>query len=165
MREILSSASFDRNNDLVREAPDLASQRFEDAPRSGAQAERAMRRLDEMTRDENDNVFMDLKPGDMQFIISRPPFSWTPISDGFGRWMIDQQLEQAVGSIANLVEQGLSQIEDVVLQRKSALAFRREARVVEPLLSRLSSGKASLPSGRSLESAVGSRPCDRPDKV
>ena len=46
----------------------LASQRFEDAPRISAQAERAMRRLDEMTRDENYNVFMDLEPGDMQFI-------------------------------------------------------------------------------------------------
>jgi hypothetical protein len=46
----------------------LASQRFEDAPRIGEQAERAMKRVDEMTQDKNYNVFMDLEPGDMQFI-------------------------------------------------------------------------------------------------
>ena len=46
----------------------LASQRFEDAPRIGEEAERAMQRVDEMTQDENYNVFMDLQPGDMQFI-------------------------------------------------------------------------------------------------
>lgn len=46
----------------------LASQRFDDAPRIGEEAERAMRRVDEMTRDESYNVFMDLEPGDMQFI-------------------------------------------------------------------------------------------------
>jgi hypothetical protein len=46
----------------------LASQRFEDAPRIGEKAERAMQRVDEMTQDENYNVFMDLQPGDMQFI-------------------------------------------------------------------------------------------------
>ena len=45
-----------------------ASQRYEDAPRISEQAERAMRRVDEMTQDENYNVFMDLEPGDMQFI-------------------------------------------------------------------------------------------------
>ncbi len=46
----------------------LASQRFEDAPRVTEEAERAMKRLDEMTQDKNYNVFMDLQPGDMQFI-------------------------------------------------------------------------------------------------
>jgi hypothetical protein len=46
----------------------LASQRFEDAPRIGEKAERAMQRVDEMTQDENYTVFMDLQPGDMQFI-------------------------------------------------------------------------------------------------
>ncbi len=46
----------------------IASQRFEDAPHIGEDAERAMRRVDEMTRDESYNVFMELLPGDMQFI-------------------------------------------------------------------------------------------------
>ncbi len=46
----------------------IASQRFEDAPHIGEEAERAMRRVDEMTRDESYNVFMELLPGDMQFI-------------------------------------------------------------------------------------------------
>lgn len=46
----------------------LASQRFEDAPRITEDAERAMKRVDEMTQDKNYNVFMDLQPGDMQFI-------------------------------------------------------------------------------------------------
>jgi hypothetical protein len=46
----------------------LASQRFEDAPRISEIAERAMKRVDEMTQDKNYNVFMDLQPGDMQFI-------------------------------------------------------------------------------------------------
>jgi alpha-ketoglutarate-dependent taurine dioxygenase len=46
----------------------LASQRFEDAPRIGKEAERAMCRLDEMTQDKNYNVFMELEPGDIQFI-------------------------------------------------------------------------------------------------
>lgn len=46
----------------------LASQRFEDAPRIAEDAERAMRRVDEMTQDKDYNVFMDLEPGDMQFI-------------------------------------------------------------------------------------------------
>ena len=53
------------------------------------------------------------------------------VSKGFGRWMIDQQLEQVVGGMANLVEQGLRQTEDVVLQRKSTPAFRRETRLIE----------------------------------
>ena len=46
----------------------LASQRFDDAPRIGELAERAMKRVDEMTQDPNNNVFMALEPGDMQFI-------------------------------------------------------------------------------------------------
>lgn len=46
----------------------LASQRFEDAPRISALAEKAMQRIDEMTRDSDYNVFMDLEPGEMQFI-------------------------------------------------------------------------------------------------
>jgi hypothetical protein len=46
----------------------LASQRFEDAPRISERAEEAMRRVDEMTQDEKYNVFMELLPGDMQFI-------------------------------------------------------------------------------------------------
>jgi hypothetical protein len=46
----------------------LASQRFDDAPRITEQAERAMQRVDEMTQDKNYNVFMELEPGDMQFI-------------------------------------------------------------------------------------------------
>jgi len=46
----------------------LASQRFDDAPRIGDLAERAMKRVDEMTQDPDYNVFMALEPGDMQFI-------------------------------------------------------------------------------------------------
>jgi hypothetical protein len=46
----------------------VASQRFDDAPRISEQSERAMQRVDEMTQDKNYNVFMDLEPGDMQFI-------------------------------------------------------------------------------------------------
>ena len=46
----------------------LASQRFEDAPRISDLAEQAMKRVDEMTQDEKYNVFMELLPGDMQFI-------------------------------------------------------------------------------------------------
>lgn len=46
----------------------LASQRHEGAPRIGEQAELAMQRLDAMTSDGDYNVFMDLQPGDMQFI-------------------------------------------------------------------------------------------------
>ncbi|HIF94113.1 MAG: TauD/TfdA family dioxygenase [Myxococcales bacterium] len=46
----------------------LASQRLEDAPRISDRAEEAMRRMDEMTQDEKYNVFMELLPGDMQFI-------------------------------------------------------------------------------------------------
>ncbi|HEB88437.1 MAG TPA: taurine catabolism dioxygenase TauD [Deltaproteobacteria bacterium] len=46
----------------------LASQRFEDAPRIPELAERAMRRIDEMTQDPDYNVFMELLPGDIQFI-------------------------------------------------------------------------------------------------
>jgi len=46
----------------------LASQRHEGVPRIGEQAELAMQRLDAMTSDGDYNVFMDLQPGDMQFI-------------------------------------------------------------------------------------------------
>ena len=46
----------------------LASQRHKDAPRIREQAELAMQRLDAMTSDGDYNVFMDLQPGDMQFI-------------------------------------------------------------------------------------------------
>ncbi len=46
----------------------LASQRFDDAPRIGDLAERAMKRVDELTQDPDYNVFMALEPGDMQFI-------------------------------------------------------------------------------------------------
>jgi hypothetical protein len=46
----------------------LASQRHADAPRIGEVAERAMQRVDEMTQDRSYNVFMDMEPGDMQFI-------------------------------------------------------------------------------------------------
>jgi len=45
LREILSSASFDRNNDLVREAPDLAAGLYECQPYDfrGAEPEGAKR--------------------------------------------------------------------------------------------------------------------------
>ncbi len=46
----------------------LASQRHADAPRIEPEAERAMQRVDAMTRDPSYNVFMDLEPGDMQFV-------------------------------------------------------------------------------------------------
>ena len=46
----------------------LASQRHEDAPRIDAEAEAAMQRVDAMTEDRSYNVFMDLLPGDMQFV-------------------------------------------------------------------------------------------------
>ena len=46
----------------------LASQRHEGAPRIGELAEKAMQRIDAMTQDRHYNVFMDLQPGDMQFI-------------------------------------------------------------------------------------------------
>ncbi|MBW2292690.1 MAG: TauD/TfdA family dioxygenase [Deltaproteobacteria bacterium] len=46
----------------------LASQRYDTAPRIQEQAERAMQRMDEMTHDRDYNVFMDLEPGDMQFV-------------------------------------------------------------------------------------------------
>ena len=46
----------------------LASQRHEDAPRISEPAERAMQRIDAMTQDPGYNVFMDLEPGDMQFV-------------------------------------------------------------------------------------------------
>ena len=46
----------------------LASQRHSGAPRIDAKAESAMRRVDEMTQDPSYNVFMDLEPGDIQFV-------------------------------------------------------------------------------------------------
>jgi hypothetical protein len=46
----------------------VASQKLEDAPRITERAELAMQRVDAMTQDPNYNVFMDLEPGDMQFI-------------------------------------------------------------------------------------------------
>jgi hypothetical protein len=46
----------------------VASQKHADAPRIEPQAELAMQRLDAMTNDGDYNVFMDLQPGDMQFI-------------------------------------------------------------------------------------------------
>ena len=46
----------------------LASQRHDEAPRIRPAAEQAMRRVDSMTRDPNYNVFMDLEPGDIQFV-------------------------------------------------------------------------------------------------
>ncbi len=46
----------------------LASQRHSEAPRIDAVAERAMQRVDAMTRDPAYNVFMDLEPGDIQFV-------------------------------------------------------------------------------------------------
>jgi hypothetical protein len=46
----------------------LASQRHEGAPPISEQAELAMQRVDAMTADPQYNVFMDLQPGDMQFV-------------------------------------------------------------------------------------------------
>lgn len=46
----------------------LASQRHADAPRIEPVAEKAMQRLDAMTRDPAYNVFMDLEPGDIQLV-------------------------------------------------------------------------------------------------
>ena len=46
----------------------LISQRHADAPRISALAEEAMQRVDAMTQDPNYNVFMDLEPGDIQFV-------------------------------------------------------------------------------------------------
>ena len=46
----------------------LASQRHEGAPRIDAVAEKAMQRVDAMTQDRSFNVFMDLEPGDIQFV-------------------------------------------------------------------------------------------------
>jgi hypothetical protein len=46
----------------------LASQRHTNAPRIDATAELAMRRMDEMTQDDSYSVFMDLEPGDIQFV-------------------------------------------------------------------------------------------------
>ncbi len=46
----------------------LASQRHPDAPRITDAAEEAMRRVDAMTLDPDFNVFMDLEPGDIQFV-------------------------------------------------------------------------------------------------
>jgi len=46
----------------------LASQRHAGAPPIGELAEEAMQRVDAMTTDPQYNVFMDLQPGDMQFV-------------------------------------------------------------------------------------------------
>ena len=46
----------------------LASQRHDGAPRIEPLAEKAMRRLDEMTQDRAYNVFMDFEPGDIQLV-------------------------------------------------------------------------------------------------
>jgi hypothetical protein len=46
----------------------LASQRHADAPRIEPLAEKAMQRVDAMTQDPDYNVFMDLQPGDIQFV-------------------------------------------------------------------------------------------------
>lgn len=46
----------------------LASQRYSDAPPINPLAERAMQHLDAMTQDSAYNVFMDLEPGDIQFV-------------------------------------------------------------------------------------------------
>jgi len=46
----------------------LASQRHGDAPAIAEKAEQAMQRVDAMTNDPEYNVFMDLAPGDMQFV-------------------------------------------------------------------------------------------------
>ena len=56
------STGFPVREDIV------ASQRHEGAPRIREDAERAMQRIDAMTQDRHYNVFMDLEPGDMQFI-------------------------------------------------------------------------------------------------
>jgi hypothetical protein len=45
-----------------------ASQRHPESPRISELAERAMQRLDEMTRDTQYEVFMDFEPGDIQLI-------------------------------------------------------------------------------------------------
>lgn len=45
-----------------------ASQRHDDAPRITPLAEAAMQKIDAMTQDGSYSVFMDLEPGDMQFI-------------------------------------------------------------------------------------------------
>jgi hypothetical protein len=46
----------------------LASQRHDGAPPIAEKAELAMQRVDSMTTDPKYNVFMDLEPGDMQFV-------------------------------------------------------------------------------------------------
>ncbi len=46
----------------------LASQRHETAPRITEMAEAAMQRVDAMTQDPEYNVYMDLEPGDIQFV-------------------------------------------------------------------------------------------------
>ena len=46
----------------------LASQRHAGAPKIAEKAEAAMQRLDAMTQDPKYNAFMDLQPGDMQFV-------------------------------------------------------------------------------------------------
>jgi hypothetical protein len=46
----------------------LMSQRHDGAPRITKAAEAAMQRVDAMTQDRSYNVFMDLQPGDMQFV-------------------------------------------------------------------------------------------------
>lgn len=46
----------------------LFSQRHPDAPRITEAQEAAMQRVDAMTQDPNYNVFMDLQPGDIQFV-------------------------------------------------------------------------------------------------
>ena len=46
----------------------LASQRHDGAPPIAEKAELAMQRVDAMTNDPDYNVFMDLEPGDMQFV-------------------------------------------------------------------------------------------------
>lgn len=46
----------------------VASQRHTEAPRIDDVAEAAMQRLDAMTTEAQYNVFMDLQPGDMQFV-------------------------------------------------------------------------------------------------
>jgi hypothetical protein len=46
----------------------LASQRHPETPRITPRADQAMRRLDEMTRDPQYEVFMEFEPGDIQFV-------------------------------------------------------------------------------------------------
>lgn len=46
----------------------LMSQRHDGAPRIGEAAEAAMQRIDAMTQNPDYNVFMDLQPGDIQFV-------------------------------------------------------------------------------------------------